>query len=47
MLAPVGLTFDVRPIERPPVRAAKKVEDVPADRSTRATSSKRNALSTH
>ncbi|OBI56740.1 helix-turn-helix domain-containing protein [Mycobacterium sp. E787] len=40
MLAPVGLTFDVRP-----VRAAKKVKGGPADRSTRATSSKRKALS--
>ncbi len=44
MLAPVGLTFDVRPIERPPVRAAT-VKRVPADRSTRATSSRRKALS--
>jgi predicted XRE-type DNA-binding protein len=47
MLAPVGLTFDVRPVERPPVRAAKKVKGVPAERSTRATSSKRKALSRH
>jgi predicted XRE-type DNA-binding protein len=41
MLAPVGLTFDVRPIGRP--RAAKKVKD----RSIRATSSRRKALSRH
>ena len=40
MLAPVGLTFDVRPVERPPVRAAKKVKD----RSIRARSSRRKAL---
>ena len=40
MLAPVGLTFDVRRAERP----AKKVKGVPADRST---SSKRKALSRH
>ncbi|OBI60636.1 helix-turn-helix domain-containing protein [Mycobacterium sp. E796] len=47
MLAPVGLTFDVRPTERPPVRAAKKVKGVPADRSPKATSSRRKALSRH
>jgi len=47
MLAPVGLTFDVRPVERPPVRAAKKAKGVLADRPTRATSSKRQALSRH
>jgi len=47
MLAPVGLTFDVRPAERPPVRAAKKAKGVLADRPTRATSSKRQALSRH
>jgi len=35
MLAPVGLTFDVRPIEHPPARAAKKVKSVPVDRSAR------------
>jgi predicted XRE-type DNA-binding protein len=47
MLAPVGLTFDVRPVERPPVGAVKKVKRVPADRSTRATSRMRNPLSRH
>ncbi len=47
MLAPVGLTFDVRPAEHTPVRVAKKVKGVPADRSTRATPSKRKALSRH
>lgn len=45
MLAPVGLTFDVRPVEHPPVRAARKRNGGPADRSTGATSSKRKALS--
>lgn len=43
MLAPVGLTIDVRPIERPQ-RASKKVKAVPAGRSASATSSKRKAL---
>ena len=33
MLTPVGLTFDVRPVERPPVQAAKKAKGVAADRS--------------
>ena len=47
MLAPVGLTFDVRPIERPPVRAAKKVKRTNGNRSTRVTASKRKAASTH
>ena len=47
MLVAVGLTFDVRPVERPPVRAAKKVKGIPANRSTRVTSRKRNALSKH
>jgi predicted XRE-type DNA-binding protein len=47
MLAPVGLTFDVRPNERPPAREAKKGRGVAADRSTRATASKRKALSTN
>ena len=41
MLAPVGLTFDVRPAER----SAKKVKAVPAQRSASATPRKRNALS--
>jgi len=44
MLTPVGLTFDVRPIERPPVQAAKKAKGVAADRSARA---KRKAIRTH
>jgi predicted XRE-type DNA-binding protein len=47
MLAPVGLTFDVRPVERAPGRAANKAKRVPANCSTRATSSKRKALSRH
>jgi predicted XRE-type DNA-binding protein len=47
MLAPVGLTFDVRPIERPSVRATKKAKGAAADRSTRSTTSKRKALSAH
>jgi predicted XRE-type DNA-binding protein len=47
MLAPMGLTFDVRPIERPSVRATKKVKSAAADRSTRDTTSKRKALSAH
>jgi predicted XRE-type DNA-binding protein len=46
MLGPVGLTFDVRPIERPVRAATKKVKGASADRSTRVTS-KRRALSTH
>jgi predicted XRE-type DNA-binding protein len=29
MLAPVGLTFDVRPVERPLARAAKKAKPSP------------------
>jgi predicted XRE-type DNA-binding protein len=37
MLPPVGLTFEVRPVERPTVPAAKKAKRVP----------KRKALSTH
>ena len=44
MLTPVGLRFDVRPVERPPVHAAKKAKGVAADRSARA---KRKAISTH
>lgn len=47
MLAPVGLTFDVRPIEHSSVRAAKTGKGAAANRSTRATSRKRKALSTH
>jgi predicted XRE-type DNA-binding protein len=47
MLAPVGLTFDVRPIRRPAARAAKKVKGAAANRSTRAAASKRKALSAH
>ncbi|MGH6677379.1 MAG: helix-turn-helix domain-containing protein [Bradyrhizobium sp.] len=45
MLAPVGLIFDVRPIERPPVRAVKKAKRVAAKRSSRATPRKRKTLS--
>jgi predicted XRE-type DNA-binding protein len=45
MLAPVGLTFDVRPVDPPPARSPKKVTSVPKDRSRNATSSKRKALS--
>jgi predicted XRE-type DNA-binding protein len=44
MLAPVGLTFDVRPIDHPPTGAAKKIKPIPAGRSTRATARKRKAL---
>ena len=29
MLPPVGLTFDVRPVERPPARSAKKAKPAP------------------
>lgn len=47
MLGPVGLTFDVRPVEHPPVPAAKKAKGVRANRPTRAASSKRKALSRH
>ena len=47
MLPPVGLTFDVRPVERPPVRAAKRGKRVPANRSAKSTSSERKALSGH
>jgi predicted XRE-type DNA-binding protein len=47
MLAPVGLTFDVRPMERPPVRAANRVKRASADRPTKAAASKRKTLSTH
>jgi predicted XRE-type DNA-binding protein len=42
MLAPLGLTIDVRHIERPPTRAAKKVKRADADGST--TARKRKAL---
>ncbi|MEY2524268.1 MAG: hypothetical protein QOJ66_2833 [Ilumatobacteraceae bacterium] len=42
MLAPVGLTFDVRPIEQPPVQATKKVKRAAADRPARF---KRKAIS--
>ncbi|BBY07128.1 helix-turn-helix domain-containing protein [Mycobacterium noviomagense] len=42
MLAPVGLTLDVRPIEYPPVRTPKKLN---RDRSTIANSRRRKALS--
>lgn len=47
MLAPVGLIFDVRPVERPSAQAAKEVKGAPADRSTRTNSRKRRALSRH
>lgn len=43
MLAPVGLTFEVRPVDRPAVRVAKKVKGVSRNRSAKATS--RKALS--
>lgn len=42
MLAPVGLTFEVRPVE---ARAAKKLRRGRADRSARTTPNKRGALS--
>ena len=45
MLGPVGLAFDVRPVEGSPVPAAKKAKGVRANRPTRAPSSKRKALS--
>ncbi len=44
MLAPVGLTFDVRPAQR---RAAEKVKGGAVDRSRRTTSRKRKAISSH
>jgi len=44
MLTPVGLRLDVRPVERPPVQAAKKAKGFAADRSAGA---KRKAISTH
>jgi transcriptional regulator with XRE-family HTH domain len=47
MLAPVGLTFDVRPVERPLARAAKKAKPSPAHRPAKAASGKRKALSRH
>jgi predicted XRE-type DNA-binding protein len=47
MLGPVGLTFDVRPVERPALPAAKKGKGVRSNRPTRAASSKRKALSRH
>jgi predicted XRE-type DNA-binding protein len=47
MLSPVGLTFDVRPVERPPARAAKKANPAPADRPAEVASSTRKALSRH
>ncbi len=47
MLPPVGLTFDVRAVERAPVRAAKKAKGAPSNRPTKSTSSKRKAFSTH
>lgn len=45
MLAPVGLAFDVRPVECSSVPAAKKVKRVRADGSARATSNERKVLS--
>ncbi|WP_367141351.1 helix-turn-helix domain-containing protein [Mycobacterium sp.] len=47
MLAPVGLTIGVRPVARPPVRAARNVKRVSADGSSRATSSNRKSSSRH
>ena len=45
MLAPVGLTFDVRPAERPPVRAAKRSKASPRNvqPGPRRASAKRSA----
>ena len=45
MLAPVGLAFDVRPIERQPVRTAKKAKRTPAGRSNGAVVDRRKAVS--
>jgi predicted XRE-type DNA-binding protein len=45
MLPPVGLTFDVRPVGRPPARAVKKAKFAPAHRPAKAASGKRKALS--
>jgi predicted XRE-type DNA-binding protein len=45
MLPPVGLTFDVRPAERRPARAAKKGTPAHAHRPAKAASRKRKALS--
>jgi predicted XRE-type DNA-binding protein len=45
MLPPVGLVFDVRPVDHPPAAAAKKVKGNPVNRATGAASSKRKALS--
>jgi predicted XRE-type DNA-binding protein len=43
MLAPVGLMFDVRPIERPPARASRKRNHIPANQSrTRRTSARQS-----
>ena len=46
MLPPVGLTFEVRPVEHRPARAAKKAKP-PAHRSAKAPSGKRKVLSRH
>jgi predicted XRE-type DNA-binding protein len=47
MLPPVGLTIDVRHIERPPPRSAQKGRSVAADRSPGATARKRKSPSAH
>jgi predicted XRE-type DNA-binding protein len=45
MLPPVGLTFDVRPVDGPPKRAARKVKRGPARRPNKSESNEREALS--
>ena len=47
MLPPVGLTFEVRPVEHRPARAAKRAKSVRAHRPTEAAASARKALSRH
>jgi predicted XRE-type DNA-binding protein len=47
MLPPVGLAIDVRHIERPPSRSAKKGRSVAAVRSTGATARKRKSPGAH
>ncbi|OHV03815.1 hypothetical protein C1Y40_05231 [Mycobacterium talmoniae] len=44
MLAPVGLTFDVRPLEHPPAPAGDRVRP---GRAARTEANKRQALSTN
>lgn len=45
MLEPVGLAFDVHLVERPPVRAARKVKRGSAVRSGKSTAEPHQALS--